>query len=474
MSIQFGKAERAQLQQVRALYEQVRPSGGLDEALSRLERDAELKRLYCAWADGRLCATFTFRAADEENARIAWHYGVRPAVLSGLAVTDAALIPQVLAFAREEALRLGYDSLRAEACGGDERALPLFRAGMAREADHVSVSSGDRSLVCFEAPLSEACPMLPIRMYPAYRYGEMTPWGGDGLRTAFRRDIPDERTGEALEISAIPRLESVTGMGETLPELLERDGSRLAGDYAGKDFPLLLKLLAAKQPLSVQVHPNDAYARENENKLGKTEAWVILKAEEGASILYGIKEGVTLERLRAGLESGEDIEPLIARVPVKAGDVYYMPSGMVHAIGGGIVLYEIQQSSDVTYRLWDYNRTNAVGEKRPLHIRQSLDVIDPTLRGQRARLPEAGQTGIINLLDVPAFRLDCACVSGECGLSPARHGFRMLTALSGLRISWQGGAMELTAGDSVLLPATCPEMTLTGEGQALLSTPPRG
>lgn len=474
MDIQFSRVEKPRLQQVRALYEDtmVDPAGGADEGftLPRLERDRELNRLYCAWKDGRPCAAFTLRAADEECPQIAWLYGVRPAVLSGLAVTDDALIPQVLAFAGEEALRLGCDSLRAEASGGSEQTLRHFGAEMAREAGRVSPENRR----WFESPLDEACPMLPVRMHPAYRYGDMTPWGGDGLRTAFHRDIPDERTGEALEISAIPKLESVTDMGETLSELLERDGARLAGDYAGEAFPLLLKLLAAKQPLSVQVHPDDAYAREHENKLGKTEAWVILKAEEGASILYGIKEGVTLERLRAGLESGEDIEPLIARVPVRAGDVYYMPSGMVHAIGGGIVLYEIQQSSDVTYRLWDYNRTNAAGEKRPLHIRQSLDVIDPALKGRRARMPETDRSGIVNLLDVPAFRLDCACVGGECPLSPAPHGFRMLTALAALRMSWQGGAMDLAAGDSVLLPASCPAVTLTGLGRALISTPPRG
>lgn len=102
--------------------------------------------------------------------------------------------------------------------------------------------------------------MLPLRMYPAYRHGDMTPWGGDALRTVYGRDIPDDRTGEALEISAIPQLESRTVTGETLPLLLERDGARLSGDYAGEAFPLLLKLLAARDSLSVQVHPDDAYA----------------------------------------------------------------------------------------------------------------------------------------------------------------------------------------------------------------------
>ena len=184
----------------------------------------------------------------------------------------------------------------------------------------------------------------PMRMHPAYRHGDMTPWGGEQLKTVFGKDIPDDRTGEALEMSVIHGLESTDDNGETLTALIERYGSRLTGLPEGTEFPLLLKLLAAKGTLSVQVHPDDEYAKAHENKLGKTEAWVILHAEEGASLLYGIREGVTIDDLRRALTGGEDVEPLIQRVPVNAGDVFYMPAGMVHAIGGGILLYEIQHA----------------------------------------------------------------------------------------------------------------------------------
>lgn len=487
MSIGFAKVTPEQFQEVCALYQDVirdMRARGLKQwewdvypTRAQLEADAEQGRLYRMDSAGKLLAAFVVCGdMGEEYAQLSWHYGVTPATMHRFAMLPECfgtqLAAQVLAFVKQEALRLGYDILRMDVCGEDEQMLALFASEMTREAGRITFEDPSTVYTCFETPLSAACPMLPIRMYPAYRYGDMTPWGGDGLRAAYRRDIPDERTGEALEISAIPHLESRTGLGETLPQLIQRDGARLVGDYAGREFPLLLKLLSAKQPLSVQVHPNDAYAREHENKLGKTEAWVILKAEEGASILYGMREGVTLDKLREGLEGGADIEPLIERVPVAPGDVFYMPSGMVHAIGGGILLYEIQQSSDVTYRLWDYNRVNAAGEKRPLHIRQSLDVIDPALRGQRARMPEGALTGVKTLLDVPAFRLECACVNGECELPSYPRGFRMLTALAGLLLSWQGDAMELAAGDSVLLPAACPAVTLMGVGKALISTPP--
>ena len=177
---------------------------------------------------------------------------------------------------------------------------------------------------------------------------------------------------------------------------------------------------------------------------------------------------MTIDDLRRALTGGEDVEPLIQRIPVKAGDVFYMPAGMVHAIGGGILLYEIQQSSDVTYRLWDFNRVNDKGEKRPLHIRQSLDVIRPELKGQRAHMPEHPAQEITHLLDVPAFTLDCVAADGACIL-PAADTFRVLTALEPLTLRWLEGEMELNPGDTVLLPAACPEVGLEGHGRALVS-----
>ena len=484
MSIRFSKVKEKQFPEICELYQTVikdMHARGLKQwewdvypTQAQLEKDMKDKILYRADEDGRLIAAFVLSSAlEEEYAQLSWLYGVKPATLHRFAMQPecfgTALAVRVLAFVKEEAARLGYDSLRLDTSREDGRMLRLFSGEMAREAGSITFDDLDVEYGCFEAPLTGACPMLPIRMHPAYRHGDMTPWGGDALARIYHKPIPDERTGEALEISAIPGLESLSDAGEPLSELIARDGARLAGGQADGEFPLLLKLLAAREQLSVQVHPDDGYARANENKLGKTEAWVILHAEPDAHILYGIKEGVTLEALRAALAGGRDVEPLIERVPARAGDVFYMPSGMVHAIGGGILLYEIQQSSDVTYRLWDYNRTNAAGEKRPLHIAQALDVIRPELRGARASMPDSGNNELVSLLDVPAFKLDCALVNGECELASHPEGFRMLTALAGLLLSWQGDAMELAAGDSVLLPAGCPPVTLMGVGRALIA-----
>ena len=234
--------------------------------------------------------------------------------------------------------------------------------------------------------------LAPILLYPAFRYGAATPWGGDQLKTRYGKPAPDTRTGESLEMSVIPGLNSTDAQGTPLSELLARYGAQLTGTQITGEFPLLLKLLDAKQALSVQVHPDDVYAQAHENKLGKTEAWIILAAEPGAQLVYGLRPGVTRDMLRQAFETEAPLEPLLRFVPVQAGDVFYIPAGMVHAIGGGILLYEIQQSSDVTYRFYDWNRTDAQGNKRPLHIRQALDVVRPELQLEAVQpqpLPDA-------------------------------------------------------------------------------------
>ena len=438
-----------------------------------LADDAAHGRLYRLDDENGLAGAFAAcEGQSPEYAALSWHFGVRPCTLHRVALRPdrfgRGYGRQITQFAMDAGRERGCDCFRVDTSSENERALKLFSGMTERYVGDVFFPDHGEPFRAFEKRLTEDCPLLPMRMRPAYRYGDMTPWGGDGLRRAFGLEIPDERTGEALVISAIPQLESRDDADETLTELIARYGEKLVGAKNVETFPLLLKLIAAREQLSVQVHPDDAYAAEHEHKLGKSEAWVILHAEEGARILYGLKSQTNTELLRNVLDAGGDIEPLIESVPVHAGDVFYMPSGMVHAIGGGIVLYEIQQSSDVTYRLWDYNRTNAKGEKRPLHLKQALDVIRPALRGQRAALTD--EPGFHRLLDVPAFTLDCLTLQGELPIRPNAGGFRMLTALGGLTLQWDGDALELHAGESVLLPACCPPVTLVGVGKALMSS----
>lgn len=441
-----------------------------------LVEDVRLGRLFKLEENGRPVVVFAVCVGqDAEYDGVPWHFGVKPVCLHRIAISPTATgkgyARHAIAFTREQGRTLGCDCFRVDTYGQNRRALQLFASETVREAGtfRMPYPGYPDEFHCFEAPLSDTCPLLPVRMHPAYRYGDMTPWGGDALARLYGKPIPDARTGEALEISCIPGLESRDDMGTPLPQLIARSGAALTGPGNENPFPLLLKLLAAKTSLSVQVHPSDAYAMAHEHKLGKTEAWVILDAEPGAKLCYGMKPGVTLDALGQALRGGEDVEPMIATVEVSEGDVLYMPSGMVHAIGGGITLYEIQQSSDVTYRLWDFNRVNDRGEKRELHIEKSLDVIDTTLEGQRARLPDASETGVHTVLHVPAFTLECACVDGELILPKQPASFRMFTALAPMTLRWQGGALTLPAGQSAFLPAKSPALTLAGHGRALIS-----
>ena len=219
----------------------------------------------------------------------------------------------------------------------------------------------------------------------------------------------------------------------------------------------------------MQVHPGDAYAHENENgKLGKTEAWLILDAAEGSQLVYGILPGTTRDSLRTACEAGEAVEPLLRRVNVHAGDVCFIPAGCVHAIGAGIMLYEIQQSSDVTYRFYDWNRVDSQGRRRELHLKKALDVTDLSFALSPIPAPDAP---CARVLDEACFTLDLLRVKGSAAL-PAICDFGLLTALDGaLTLTWEGGALPLSKGESVYIPASAPDLALAGLGRAALSMP---
>ena len=285
----------------------------------------------------------------------------------------------------------------------------------------------------------------------------------------YGKDIREVPTGESLEVSCIPGLESTDDAGIKLPDLIAAYGEAFAGEYAKKPFPLLLKLIDAAEPLSVQVHPNDNYAARVENgKLGKTEAWLILDAPEGSQLVYGIKPGTTLDTLRAACEQGAAVEPLLRRVTVHPGDVCFIPAGCVHAIGAGITLYEIQQSSDITYRFYDWDRVDKNGNRRELHLQKALDVTDLTFSLDPIPAPNKP---VARVLDEKYFTLDLVNVQGEAVL-PAVTAFGLLTALDGdLNVRFAGGQLTLRKGESAYIPHTAPVLTLHGKGRAALSMP---
>ena len=312
----------------------------------------------------------------------------------------------------------------------------------------------------------------PIPLFPAFRCGSATPWGGDKLKKLYGKQSDDAHTGESLEMSVIPGLNSVDENGETLSSLIEKYGSDLTGTEVVGEFPLLLKLIDAKDQLSVQVHPDDTYAKANENKLGKTEAWAILHAVPGAQLVYGIKEGTTAEMLQDACGKGKEIEKLLRYVPVHDGDVFYIPSGTVHAIGAGIVLYEIQQSSDVTYRFYDWDRADAQGNKRALHIRQALDVTRLDYQPQ-AVVPKEMEDATCRreeLLNTPYFYLERLSDCKETPFEAAFTRFSVLTLLTEGTLTFGGESHAFPAGQTIFIPAACAPFTLSC-GQCLISSP---
>ena len=209
-------------------------------------------------------------------------------------------------------------------------------------------------------------------------------WGGSRLKDDFWKKTDCSPLAETWECSTHPDGQSVVASGpdggKTLGEVLRRHpeylGTHPIQTMGGRpELPILIKLIDARDDLSVQVHPDDEYALARENSLGKTEMWYVLSAQKGASLVCGFNQDVTVPRLRNALEKGA-IEKYLNRVPVQKDDLFYIEAGTVHALGAGTIVAEIQESSNLTYRLYDYNRVDKKGNKRELHVDKALDVIN--------------------------------------------------------------------------------------------------
>ena len=208
-------------------------------------------------------------------------------------------------------------------------------------------------------------------------------WGGTKLKNIFDKQATTDKLGESWELSGYENEESVVTngflAGNNLAELIEIYMGELIGDKVydqyGLTFPLLFKLIDANDYLSIQVHPGDEVAAERHNSFGKTEMWYVVDADENAELIIGFSKDCTRDEYLDALDDNK-VEELLQHVPVKKGDVFFIPAGLVHAIGKGVVVAEIQQSSDITYRIYDYKRVDDKGNERELHTEQALDVIN--------------------------------------------------------------------------------------------------
>lgn len=449
---------------------------GLYPTEEMIRNDVEHGEMYIVRMDGVLAAAISLtETMDPEYTEVSWTGGIRPGFFHRLAIDPpqqgAGIGGDVLDDAIQILRRAGCDCVRCDTNRENKRAMRLYEKMGFRKCGTVHWDdTPEENYFAFDKPLKRETPLWPIRMKPAFRQGAETPWGGERLQQRYGKETGGRMTGESLEVSCIPGHESTDLLGRTLPELIREFGEKLIGKYADRPFPLLLKLIDARDRLSVQVHPGDEYAAANEHgKLGKNEAWLILDAPEDGEIIYGLQPGTTLRQLKTACESGKAVEPLLRRVRVTPGDVCYIPSGCVHAIGAGVLLYEIQESSDVTYRFYDWDRKDAAGNSRELHIEQGLAVADLKCAPRPVRVSEA--YGTRRLLNEEEFTLDVI----RCGgveILPELGEFGILTSLRGeLSLRWDSGEMKLAEGETILLPRSAPKMHLRGEGYAALAMP---
>ena len=312
----------------------------------------------------------------------------------------------------------------------------------------------------------------PIFLQPVF---QEKIWGGQKLQTEFQYEIPYEKTGEAWVISAHPHGASQITNGPLKGKTLEHAWNEHGELFnkkpdTQKDYPLLVKILDASDDLSVQVHPNDSFARKVENvPYGKTECWYVLSAEEGAELVLG-HHAQLREELEQRMDQGE-WDKLLRRIKVKAGDFVYVPSGTIHAIGKGIVLLETQQSSDITYRVYDYDRTDATGRKRELHLERAKQVT--TVPHQDANVEQTetviGDLVEKKLVEEQYFTVYQWSLNGKATRSLTSD-FLQVSVVEGeavLKIGDQ--SFEVKKGSHFILPYGLGEYEMNGKAEFIVS-----
>ena len=353
----------------------------------------------------------------------------------------------------------------------------------------------------------------PLLLRPA---GKDYLWGGVRLREEYGKDLPYTPLAETWECSTHPDGPSVVaevagacegdgavvpgeglqglGLDEVLKTYPEWLGSRHWGaneattecsDGQGKaELPILIKFIDAAKDLSVQVHPDDEYALVHENQLGKTEVWYVLDAEPGAKLVYGFAHDVTREQVLESLRTGT-LTNYLQQVPVHKNDVFFVKAGTVHGIGGGVLVAEIQENSNVTYRVYDYDRVDKNGQKRPLHVEKALEVMslkkaDSPRQQIRLMRYQPGSASEI-LCRCPYFQVDRVLVSSEYRFRVESTSFQVLLVLEGeMSVAANSvpegdgpvsvverNVIQARKGDCIFLPADCGEIQVRGKGQLL-------
>lgn len=302
-------------------------------------------------------------------------------------------------------------------------------------------------------------------------------WGGNRLREEYGKQSDADIIAESWELACHKDGSSLIQGGDshgmTLSEYLQTVGMEILGtNCAGcADLPVLIKLIDAKQNLSIQVHPDDEYAQRTEGEPGKTEMWYILDCEPDAFLYYGVKAPISKEEFARRIED-QTLTEVLQQVRVKPGELYFIPAGTLHAIGAGILLAEIQQNSNTTYRVYDYGRRGADGKLRPLHVEKALDVANlkplaPTVQYP----PQPVSGGTVRKLEACAyFSSDVVMVTDAVTFSVGAESFQHLLILDGSpALETASGTYALKKGGSVLLPAGMGQYSVIGRCQYIVT-----
>lgn len=299
-------------------------------------------------------------------------------------------------------------------------------------------------------------------------------WGGTKLKTDLGKNIPTQTTGESWELSAVPGDVSVVRegayKGKPLSQLLEQFPQEILGrkihDQFGTQFPLLFKFLDAREDLSIQVHPNDELAKQRHNSFGKTEMWYVMQADEGARIIVGFKHKSSPDEYLEHLNNKNLIE-ILNEVEVKKGDVFFLETGTIHAIGAGIVIAEIQQTSDITYRIYDWDRVDANGNSRELHVEQALDAMNYNTTDTQKQYTQTLNTGNV-MVDCPYFTTSYFPLNGTASVDKDGSSFTVYICTGGeYSFKTDGKSYSFKKGDTILVPAALKAFELSGDATLL-------
>ncbi|MDO1511834.1 mannose-6-phosphate isomerase [Maribacter confluentis] len=316
--------------------------------------------------------------------------------------------------------------------------------------------------------------MYPLKFKPILKERL---WGGTKLKEVLGKPIESDITGESWELSTVKGDVSVIANGElqgtSLQELIETHAEALLGknvvDRFGTEFPILIKFIDAKQDLSIQLHPNDELAKKRHNSFGKTEMWYIMDADPNAELIVGFNRNVSKKEYAESIEN-DTLLDLLNYEQVKEGDTFFINTGKIHAIGAGVMLAEIQQTSDVTYRVFDFNRKDKEGNLRELHTELALDAVDYEKKDDFKVSYSKELNKMQSMVDCPYFKTNFIELSQDVVLNTKeRDSFTIFMCVGGKAVvKTAEGEVQIVKGETVLLPAMTDKIELLSSGAKLL------